>query len=142
LDSTGVSLNELRAKGAVSLTAKPIWFDRMQDLTFKTPSGKIELFASHLEENGFESLKPYEQPSRPEPGSFRLAFGRSLVHTHGRTQNNPYLNAIMSENTLWINADQAAQLGIKDKDLVKVTSMDGSHSGTIRAYVTQFIQPE
>jgi thiosulfate reductase/polysulfide reductase chain A len=142
LDGTGVSLDELRAKGVVPLTDKPIWFDRMQDLKFTTPSGKIELISSHLEENGFESLKPYERPSRPEPGSFRLAFGRSPVHTHGRTQNNPYLNEIMSENTLWINADQAAQLGIKDKDLVKVTSADDSHSGTIKAYVTQFIHPD
>jgi thiosulfate reductase/polysulfide reductase chain A len=142
LDGTGVSLDKLRGKGSVSLTDKPIWFDRMTDLTFKTPSGKIELISSHLKENGFESLKPYERPSRPEPGSFRLVFGRSPVHTHGRTQNNPYLNEIMPENTLWINADQAAQLGIKDKDLVKVTSADNTHSGTIRAYVTRFIHPE
>jgi thiosulfate reductase/polysulfide reductase chain A len=48
----------------------------------------------------------------------------------------------MPENTLWINAKEANKLGIADNDPVQVTSSDGSHSGTIRAYVTEFIHPE
>ena len=115
----------------------------IKGINFEIPcSGKIDLISSHLEENGFPSLKPYERPSQPAPGNFRLAFGRSPVHTHGRTINNPYLNEIMSENTIWINDGEAQKLGIKDKDLVMVTSADGSHSGTIRAWVSEFIHPE
>ena len=142
LEGTGVSVDDLKKKGAVSLADKPIWWDRMKDLKFKTPSGKIELVSSHLTDCGLDSFKPYERPAKPAEGTFRLAFGRSPVHTHGHTMNNPYLHEIMPENTLWINAEEARKLGIKDKDQVKVTAADGSHSGTIQASVTDLIHPE
>ena len=48
----------------------------------------------------------------------------------------------MPENTLWLNRAEAKKLGISNGDQVKVTSSDGSHSGTIQAYVTEFIHPE
>jgi len=142
LEGTGVTVDDIKKKGSFSLADKPIWWDRMNDLKFKTPSGKIELVSSHLTDCGLESFKPYERPEKPAEGTFRLAFGRSPVHTHGRTMNNPYLHEIMPTNTLWINTEEAAKLGIKDKDLVKVTSADGSHSGTIQAMVTEWIHPE
>jgi len=142
LKGTGVKVSDLEKKGSVSLADKPIWWDRMQDLKFKTPSKKIEFISSRLQESKIESFKPYESPQKPDQGQYRLAFGRSPVHTHGRTQNNPVLSEIMPENQLWLNADEAAKMGVANGDLVQVTSADGSHSGTINAYVTEFIHPE
>jgi thiosulfate reductase/polysulfide reductase chain A len=142
LKGTGVKVSDFDKKGTVSLADKPIWWDRMKDLKFKTPSKKIEFVSSRLEESKIDSFKPYESPEQPGKGQYRLAFGRSPVHTHGRTQNNPVLSEIMPENQLWINADEAAKMGIANGDLVSVTSSDGSHSGTINAYVTEFIHPE
>jgi len=142
LEGTGVSVTELEKKGFVELVDKPVWWDRMKNLKFKTPSGKIEFVSARLEENGIPSLKPYERPKNPKKGYYRLAFGRSPVHTHGRTMNNPVLHEIMPENVLWMNAKEAERLGIENSDLVQVTSADGTHSGTIRAYVTEFIHPE
>ena len=142
LQDTGITVSDLEKKGSVSLTDKPVWWDRMQDLKFKTPSKKIELVSSRLAESNIDSFKPYESPKKPDNGHYRLAFGRSPVHTHGRTQNNPVLSEIMPENQLWINAQEAAKMGVSNGDLVKVISFDGSHSGTINAYVTDFIHPE
>jgi thiosulfate reductase/polysulfide reductase chain A len=142
LQDTGVSISDLEKKGSVTLTDKPIWWDRMKDLKFKTPSKKIEFVSSRLAESDIESFKPYETPRKPDNGYYRLAFGRSPVHTHGKTQNNPVLSEIMPENQLWLNAAEAAKLGIADGDRVQVTSSDGSHSGTINAFVTDFIHPE
>ena len=142
LQGTGVTIAKLRKKGFVSLTDKPIWWDRMKDLKFKTPSKKIEFVSSLLEKNKIPSFAPYKRPKKPKKGFYRLAFGRSPVHTHGRTINNPVLHEIMPENTLWMNAAEAKKLGISNNDLVEVTSSDRSHSGTIRAYVTEFIHPE
>jgi thiosulfate reductase/polysulfide reductase chain A len=142
LKGTGVKVSDFDKKGTVSLADKPIWWDRLKDLKFKTPSKKIEFVSSRLEESKIDSFKPYESPKQPGKGQYRLAFGRSPVHTHGRTQNNPVLSEIMPENQLWINADEAAKMGIANGDLVSVTSSDGSHSGTINAYVTEFIHPE
>ncbi len=48
----------------------------------------------------------------------------------------------MPENNLWINSEEAGKLGLANGDWVKVTSSDGSHEGTIQAYVTDFIHPE
>ena len=142
LEGTGLKVADFEKTGTVPLTDKPVWWDRLKDLKFKTPSKKIEFVSSRLAESNIESFKPYERPKKPEPGHYRLAFGRSPVHTHGRTINNPVLNEIMPENELWINADEAAKLGISNGDRVQVTSSDGSHSGTIKAHVTEFIHPE
>ena len=137
-----IIIEDLRKTGSVSLCDEPIWWDRMNDLKFKTPSRKIEIVSSRLEDNGFPSLKPYESPVKPKKGMFRLAFGRSPVHTHGTTQNNPYLNEIMSENTLWMNDQEATKLGIKNNDTVEVIAADGSHRGTIKVWVSEFTHPE
>ncbi|NIR13046.1 MAG: hypothetical protein GWN86_03460, partial [Desulfobacterales bacterium] len=46
LEGTGVTVADLEEKGYVELADKPVWWDRMEDLKFKTPSGKIELVSS------------------------------------------------------------------------------------------------
>jgi thiosulfate reductase/polysulfide reductase chain A len=142
LKGTGLTVEDFAKRGFVSLADKPVWKDRMRDLQFKTPSKKIEFVSTLLVENGIPSLAQYKSPKTPDKGFYRLAFGRSPVHTHGRTINNPVLHEIMPENTLWINAEEAKELGIADGDLVKVTSSDGRHSGTIHARVTEFIHRE
>ena len=121
LDGTGVKVEDFEEKGFVPLVDAPVWWDRMNDLKFKTPSKKIEFVSSLLEENGIASFKPYVSPKKPENGFYRLAFGRSPVHTSGQTQNNPILNEIMPENTLWINSQEAEKMGVSDGDLVEVT---------------------
>jgi len=78
-------------------------------------------------------------PSPPE-GQFRLTTGRCALHTHISTQNNPYLNELMSENVLWINSKRASAMGIRDGGWVQVASSRAS--GRIRAYVTELIHPE
>jgi thiosulfate reductase/polysulfide reductase chain A len=109
-------------------------------IKFTTASGKIELVSSKLEKVGFHSFAPYVTPKKPAEGFFRLTFGRTAVHAHAQSQNNPYLNEIVPENSLWINADEARKLGINNGDMVEV-SAEG-YSGNIRAYVTPYIHPE
>ena len=43
---------------------------------------------------------------------------------------------------LFQTPEEAAKMGISDGDRVQVTSSDGSHSGMIKAFVTEFIHPE
>jgi thiosulfate reductase / polysulfide reductase chain A len=140
LEGTGFSLEDFEKKGFVAYTNKQIFWDREDGIKFKTPSGKIELVSSLLENAGFESLPAYEHIASPPEDKFRLVVGRCALHTHISTQNNPYLNELVPENRLWINADRAADLGIKDGSLVEVTSNRGS--GTIKAFVTDLIHPE
>ena len=141
LEPTGFKIEDFDEKGFIPLTDKPIMYDRNKlEGKFKTPSGKIEFISQKLEEVGIPSLKPYESPLHPPKGKFRLVFGRSPVHAHGHTINNPMLHELMPENTLWINKRAADKLGIRDGDMVDVVS--DTQKGVVRAHVTEFIHPE
>ena len=69
-----------------------------------------------------------------------MTVGRTAVHTHVSTQNNPYLSELVPENVLWINTEEAAKLGIANGQYVEVSSDHGF--GKIKAFVTDFIHPE
>jgi len=140
LREMGIKIEDFNAKGFVSLSKNPILWDRKDGLKFKTPSGKIELISSLMENNGFSSCPPYESMSAPPEGQFRLTVGRDAVHTHVSTQNNPYLSELVSENVLWINTEEAQKLGITNGQVVEVSSDHGF--GKIKAFVTDFIHPE
>lgn len=140
LDGTGFSLDDFDAKGFVAYGKDQIFWDRKDGLKFKTPSKKIEFKSALLENAGFKSFPAYEPVVRPDGGNFRLVTGRIALHTHVSTQNNPYLHEISPENVLWINTRKAAELGIKDNDVVEVASEKGA--GKIKAFVTDMIHPE
>ncbi|MHB8842590.1 MAG: molybdopterin-dependent oxidoreductase [Candidatus Aquicultor sp.] len=140
LQDTGVHKEDFQKKGFVDFSNKEIFWDRKEGIEFKTPSGKIELVSSLLEENGFPSFPPYQPVPPPSEGRFRLTVGRCAVHTHGSTENNPYLNELVPENRLWINTQAAQRSGIQDGDLVEVASSQGKER--IKALVTDYIHPE
>ncbi len=139
LEPTGYKIEDFDEKGFIPLTDKPIMYENIEG-RFKTPSGKIEFISQKLEDAGLPSLKPYESPAKPPRGQFRLVFGRSPVHAHGHTINNPLLHELMPENTVWINRRVANKLGINEGDFVDVSS--DSSKGTAKAHLTDFIHPE
>lgn len=140
LEDTGITIEKMREKGMVSLTDKPILWDRRDGLKFKTPSGKIELESSLLKEAGFPSLAEFQPPPELNPGEFRLIFGRPAVHNHAHTMNNPLLHEILPENTLWIHPQAAQQLGLSDGAMAEVENQ--GHHAQGRVSITPFIHPE
>ncbi len=140
LEGTGFKLSDFDAKGFVAYGKKQIFWDRLNGIKFKTPSGKIEFKSSLLEKAGFDSFPPYEPMPSPSEDQFRLVVGRNALHTHVSTQNNPYLNELCPENEVWINEEKAAKLGIGDGALVEVSSSVGS--GKMKAKVSDLIHPE
>jgi len=140
LEGTGFSRKDFEAKGFVSYGKDQIFWDRKNGLKFKTPSGKIEFKSSLMEDAGFESFPAYEPVLSPPENQFRLLTGRVAIHTHVSTQNNLYLNELFPENVLWINKEKAEKLGIKDGDLVHISSKIGDDK--IKAYVSDLIHPE
>jgi thiosulfate reductase/polysulfide reductase chain A len=140
LKDMGVKIEDFDAKGFVPLTDKTLLWDRQDGIKFKTPSGKIELVSSLMENAGFPSFVPYTPMPAPPAGRLRLIVGRCAAHTHISTQNNLHLNELVAENELWINTQPAGRLGIKNGDYIEVTSPVAV--GKIRAKVTDFIHPE
>ncbi len=140
LEGTGVTVSQMRETGIVSLADAAVITPR-EALTFKTPSGKVEIVSEVLARAGLPSLPPYQERQAPTGDAFYLLFGRPPTLTHGQSLNNPILNEIAPEQTLWIHPDRAGPLGIADGDEVEISG-GGRYSAYIKARVTPLIHPE
>jgi thiosulfate reductase / polysulfide reductase chain A len=139
LSETGVDLSDFDKKGVVNLAKDKIYYDRSDGLKFKTPSKKIEIISSIMEQNGLESLPPYQKIQVPE-GKLRLIVGRNPLYTQGSMSNNKYVKEVLPDHPLWINKEVAVKLGLKDGDTVKVSSDTGS--GVTKVFATDGIHRE
>jgi len=139
LEGAGVAIQDFDATGMVPLSEGPKYW-KVDELKFKTPSGKIEVLSEKLEAQGLPSLKPYQSPVAPEDGKFRLTFGRCAVHTQGHTVNNPILSEEMPVNVLWMNAEIAQEMRIEDGSEVEVANHN--HSGRMKVKLTELIHPD
>lgn len=112
------------------------------DHKFDTPSGKVELYSKLLADMGVDPVPKYYPKPEPPEGHFRLLFGRSPLHTFGRTTNNRILGSVVRENEVWINNKAAAALGIRHNERVRLVNQDGVRSAPVRARVTNRIRPD
>jgi anaerobic selenocysteine-containing dehydrogenase len=151
IKATIAPINDLvKAGGLDHLKEYGIWFDPMTESNyityekdgFLTPSSKIEVYSSRLEEKGFSPLPTHEPiPDHGEMGDeelFLITFQWN-VHTYGITANSMWLSEIVHDSPLWINKEIAKERGIKKGDLVEVRSSVGSV--TARAFPVQGIHP-
>lgn len=131
----GVSLDKVRSQGYVDLPG-----DSSDIYRWNTPSGKIEIKSAALERSGFAALPTWEEPPSPMSGQYYLLTGKSARQTQFGTQNNLLLHKYEDEPRLWMNAKVAASQGLRDNDLVEVTSPVGKIY--VRLQATQAIRPD
>jgi thiosulfate reductase/polysulfide reductase chain A len=114
----------------------------MEGKNINTPTGKIELYSTKLEEHGYDPLPSFKHPEKVPEGMFRLLHGRIAVHNNGNpaTFNNAWLNEIYPENELWINTVKASELGVKNGEYVWVEN--DLSKGSIKAKATEQIRPD
>jgi thiosulfate reductase/polysulfide reductase chain A len=62
------------------------------------------------------------------------------MHTFGRTQTNPLLSELMSENEVWLNAAIARRLGLAHGAWVRLRNQDGALSNRVRVRATERIR--
>lgn len=142
LKAAGLSLDELKKTGIIKAPEKPIYFEDGVEPEFATPSGKIEFYSDQLAQSGFDPVPRYTKHEQPPEGYFRLLYGRAPVHTFSKTQSNPLLRDMMSENELWINADMAAKIGIHNGQKVRLKNQDGVLSDPIKVKATERIRKD
>ena len=112
-----------------------------EQLRFKSPSGKIELYSEEL-----EALLPgYGIPRARNfalKGDNELYFiqGKVAVHTNGATQYVPLLSELMWDNAVWIHPQTAREKGIKNGDEIWLENATGKEKG--KALVTAGIRPD
>jgi thiosulfate reductase/polysulfide reductase chain A len=142
VEKSGFGWDELRREGVIMGAEKPIYVEDGAELSFETPSGKVEFWSDQLAAKGFDPVPKYRAPASPPDGYFRLVTGRAPVHTFSRTQSNPLLVDLMRENEVWVNAGTAKKAGLASGAYVKLRNQDGVTSERIRVKATQRIRPD
>jgi anaerobic selenocysteine-containing dehydrogenase len=128
---------------------------------FKTPTRKFEVFSEPVrsssarvkfKDDGLPHYSPVPAHENLPENRFILTTFKWNVHTQARTAAQKYLSEIVHDNPLWMNTATAKKLGIKNGDLVELTTFrpkgrtyrptgEKLASGRIRVFVTEGIHP-
>ncbi|MGI2259630.1 thiosulfate reductase PhsA [Shewanella sp. GXUN23E] len=110
-------------------------------LTFKTPSGKIELSSDKVEQMApGRGVIRYREVTMKKADELFFIQGKVAVHTNAGSQNVPMLANLMSDNAVWIHPVTAGLLNIQSGDKIRIYNDTGSEEG--HALVTPGIRPD
>jgi thiosulfate reductase/polysulfide reductase chain A len=138
----GLDFGQLKREGVMLAPKQPVTVEEGLELSFDTPSEKVEFWSDQLKERGFDPVPKYTRHEQAPEGYYRLITGRAPVHTFSRTQTNPLLHDMMAENSVWVNPALAAKLGLANGQFVKLKNQDGVVSDRIKVKATQRIRPD
>jgi anaerobic selenocysteine-containing dehydrogenase len=130
LEPSGISLDELR-KHPQGIIYKPVEYQKYKSRPLPTPSGKIEFASPYLKKLGLseipEYIPPYHMRNNCKDYPFILSTGaRKSLFYHSRHQNIARFRTTHPSAEMEINPEDAADLGIKDDEVVRVVSEIGS----------------
>lgn len=143
LTQIGSSLKEMKQIGVKKFKRETddLYFSEDQEIEFNTNSGKIELYSTALENEGFDPMPKYTEHEEPPEGYYRLIYGRAPMHTFSRTANNPNLTDLMDENSVWINPKVAKNWELKNNQYIWLQNQDGVVSTfSIKVRITERIR--
>ena len=110
-------------------------------MKFKTPSGKIELFAQQIEDvfpgEGCINTKDMDVYAGHK---YCLISGKTALHTNGHTQNIKILNDMEKFSPVWISVNTAKTEGLKDGDEILIKNKFGEVKAKV--FVTQGIRDD
>lgn len=143
---SGKTFAELAETGFHKL---PFRYGKYKEGGFKTPSGKIELYATRLEAMGYDPLPYYEEPPESPIATPDVAKDFPLVLTTGARipfffnsehRQLPRLRKAHPDPLVEIHPETAAPFGIKSGDWVWIETLRGKIQQ--RAKVTPDIDPK
>ncbi|MEE4639301.1 MAG: molybdopterin-dependent oxidoreductase [Wenzhouxiangella sp.] len=144
LRQIGSSFEEMAKVGVKKFPrTTPKYFAPGENRTFRTGTGKIELYSQMLADFGHDPMPKYTPPpEKPDGNYLHLNYGRAPAHTFGRTINNPLLFELMPENTVWIHPVAASTFEVENGQYVRLKNQDGVESNAVRVRVTERIRPD
>ncbi|PLX05645.1 MAG: nitrate reductase, partial [Marinilabiliales bacterium] len=143
LKQIGSSLDEMKKIGVkkIQRTYDDLYFAPGEDVEFYTNTGKIELYSTAFEAEGFDPMPKFTAHPEPPSGFYRLIYGRAPMHTFTRTANNPNLTDLMEENTVWINPKVAKKWGLENDQYIYLKNQDNVVSSfPIKIRITERIR--
>ena len=144
LKKVGTSLEEMKRIGVKTFDRKnSMYLAKDEDFQFNTNTGKIELYSTAIQAEGYDPMPNYTHHPEPPPGFYRLIYGRAPMHTFSRSQNNPNLYDLMDENKVWVNPKIANLIGLDNDQEVWLKNQDGIVSSfPIKVRVTERIRKD
>ena len=129
-------VNDLKESlnGIIKVYSPAELYKKYEKRGFKTPSGKVELYSSILENFGYDPLPIYREPaespiSRPEIcNDYPLICNNGMkpgVHTHSQFHDLPWIKGIFPEPYAAINPETATRYNIQNGEKVIVKSPRG-----------------
>ena len=133
----GCDFSALQRKGWHSLSDTPLIFH--EDLTFDTPSGKIEIASDKAEQKGLPRLPQPWADTKPTNNRFRLLSPASRWRLNDSYANDANIQQRAGQADVTLHPDDAARLGVADGTRVRLENETGQIelTATIDALVPQ-----
>ncbi len=146
LGDSGITFQELEAKGYHEVDPAPVSAER----PFATPTGKIELYSTVLEEIGLDPLPGYVPPDREtKPAEIRARYPLTLVtgdreksYHHSRFRDQPWALKVSPDPRLVMHPETATGLGLADGDWVRVTVEGANGEVRLRLKLSDATPPD
>jgi anaerobic selenocysteine-containing dehydrogenase len=130
LQPSGVKFEEFRKIGILCVEKE---YRNYETKGFETPSNKVEIYSSQLEQGGFDPLPVFhEVPESPfSPSEFTRKYPLVLInwkvgpYLHSAGRQIPALRNSHPDPLVILNSETAAKLGIKEGDWVYIENKRG-----------------
>ncbi len=126
----GFDFEALKQRGWFAITDEPAsWWS---DLTFDTPSGRIEIASAAAEDLGLpRTPQPWADAETPE-GRLRLLTPASKWRLNDSYANDPHIDERSGPAALHLNPSDAVRLGLREGSAVAVSNEAGALTLTAR----------
>jgi len=130
LEPIGLNFDEFQRVGQISGIRQ---YRKYQRNGFKTPSGKVELYSSHLEKQGLDPLPvyyelpetPYSVPERAKEYPLLFTSRKTGTYRDSSGRQLPSLRNSHPDPLITIHPETARKLDIKDGDWVYIETRRG-----------------
>lgn len=130
LEPAGLTFAELKQLGSISGAKQ---YRKYEVNGFTTPSHKVEIYSSRLKEWGFDPLPvyyelpetPHSDPELAKEYPFIFTSWKPIAFRHSRLRQITSLRGIYPEPVVYIHPEPAANLGIREGDLVYIETKRG-----------------
>ena len=131
LSSLGVAggFQALAEAGTLAVFEEPLL--QFADLSFPTPSGRIEIASARAEAHGLPRVPAPDADARPGGGRLRLLSPASPWLMNDSYANDPKISEQLGEATVTLHPDDAAARGLTAGDRVTLANRTGSLALTL-----------